>query len=197
LEKFRATSECDMSKLFLFNQSRLLNPPRFRVATGIFIVGRSSGCDLVVRHASVSRRHAEIQVLGECVTVVDLESRNGTYIDGQRIESGELSVGHKVTFGGVPFVLLSEESADEPADSSMETADHRDRERTAIPSAVANRLSWAQRRVLVQLLEGLSEKEAAEKLNLSPHTVHNHVRDIYSTLNVHSRAELLALLLKN
>ncbi len=185
-----------MSKLFLFNRSHLVTPPRLPVATGLSTVGRSSDCDLVLRHASVSRRHARIQVLGECVSVVDLKSHNGTYIDDQRIESGELAVGHKVTFGGVPFILLSEDSADEAADSSMETADHRDRERTAIPASVANRLSWAQRRVLTHLLDGLSEKETAEKLNLSPHTVHNHVRDIYSTLNVHSRAELLALLLK-
>ncbi len=185
-----------MSNLFLFNRSLLLNPPKFPVATGIFIVGRSSGCDLVVRHASVSRRHAEIQVLGDCVTVVDLTSRNGTYIDDERIESGELTVGHKVTFGGVPFVLMSQDPTDELADSRMETADHRDRGRMEIPEAITNQLSAAQQRVLVRLLNGLSEKDAARSLKLSPHTIHNHVRDIYSILNVHSRAELLALLLK-
>jgi DNA-binding CsgD family transcriptional regulator len=61
---------------------------------------------------------------------------------------------------------------------------------------VAKKLSGAQRRVLLLLLDGLSEKDAAERLTISPHTVHNHVRDIYSILNVHTRAELLALLLK-
>jgi hypothetical protein len=69
-----------MSNLFLLNRSLLLNPPRFPVPTGVFVVGRSSGCDLVVRHVSVSRKHAEIQVLGDNVTIVDLESRNGTFI---------------------------------------------------------------------------------------------------------------------
>ena len=188
-------TEAGMSNLFLFNRSLLLNPPKFPVTTGIFIVGRSSGCELVVRHASVSRRHAEIQVLGDCVMIVDLKSRNGTYIDDERIDSGELAVGHKVTFGGVPFILMSQSPTDELADSRMETADHRDGGRMEIPESMTNQLSGAQQRVLVRLLNGLSEKDAAKDLKLSPHTVHNHVRDIYSILNVHSRAELLALLL--
>lgn len=182
--------------LFLLNRSLLLQAPRFPVATGVFVVGRSSGCDLVVPHASVSRKHAEIQVLGGCVTVVDLDSHNGTFIDDARIQSSELTVGQKVTFGGVPFFLMSEDHEAEFADSSIETADHRDKLRTMLPEPIASRLSWAQRRVLVQLVHGLSEKDTAEKLKISPHTVHNHVREIYSALKVHSRAELLALILK-
>jgi DNA-binding CsgD family transcriptional regulator len=185
-----------MSNLFLLNRSLLLNPPRFSLATGIFIVGRSSGCDLVVRHSSVSRRHAEIQVLGDSVTIVDLDSRNGTHINDEQIKSADLAVGQKVTFGTVPFVLMSEDSKDDMADSKVETADHRDRMRLAVPEAVASQLTRAQRRVLTRLLDGLSEKDTAEALKISPHTVHNHVRDIYSILNVHTRAELLALLLK-
>jgi len=185
-----------MGNIYLLNRSLLLNPPRFPVSSGVFVVGRSSGCDLVVRHASVSRRHAEIQVLGDSVTVVDLDSRNGTFINDERIESSDLAIGQKVTFGGVPFVLMSEDTADEIADSKVETADHGKKERTVIPRSVKDRLSAAQGRVLIHLVEGLSEKDTAEKLNISPHTVHNHVRDIYSILNVHSRAELLSRLLK-
>jgi DNA-binding CsgD family transcriptional regulator len=185
-----------MANLYLLNRSLLLNPPRFSVASGVFVVGRSSGCDLVVRHSSVSRRHAEIQVLGDNVTVVDLESRNGTYVDGERIESCELVVGQKVTFGGVPFVLMSDDSADEFADSKVETADHGKQERPAIPQSVVERLSEAQNRVLAHLVDGLSEKDTARALSISPHTVHNHVRDIYNVLGVHTRAELLLMLLK-
>ena len=46
------------------------------------------------------------------------------------------------------------------------------------------------------LIEGLTERQTSKRLTLSHHTVHNHVREIYSILNVHSRGELLALLLK-
>jgi DNA-binding CsgD family transcriptional regulator len=185
-----------ISNLFLLNRSLSLQAPRFPVATGVFVVGRSSGCDLVVPHVSVSRRHAELQVLGDCVTVVDLDSRNGTFVDDARIKSSSLAVGQKVTFGGVPFLLMSEDRDAECCDSSIETADHRDKLRIVLPETVASKLSWAERRVLLHLVDGLTEKETAERLRISPHTVHNHVREIYGTLDVHSRAELMALILK-
>ena len=184
------------SRLFLLDRSRLLETPRFPMTSGVAVVGRSSTCDLVLPHVSVSRRHAEIEVRGAAVTVVDLDSRNGTYVDDARIQSSQLAVGQKVTFGGVPFVLRSDADS-ECVDSSIETADHRDKLRTTVPETIASRLSPAQCRVLMQLVDGLSEKETADKLKISPHTVHNHVREIYSTLNVHSRAELLALMLKH
>jgi pSer/pThr/pTyr-binding forkhead associated (FHA) protein len=102
-------------------------------------------------------RDAEIQVLGECVTVVDLDSHNGTFIDDVRIQSSELAVGQKVTFGGVPFLLMSESQELECADSSIETADHRDKLRMVLPVPVASKLSWAQRRVLLHLVDGTCE----------------------------------------
>jgi DNA-binding CsgD family transcriptional regulator len=48
------------------------------------------------------------------------------------------------------------------------------------------------KKVLKQLLEGDSEKQVAYKLGLSPHTVHEYVKDIYRELEVSSRGELLA-----
>jgi DNA-binding CsgD family transcriptional regulator len=57
-------------------------------------------------------------------------------------------------------------------------------------------LSLGQRRVFDQLLAGLSEKQVAGNLQLSRHTVHAHVRDIYRLLGVRSRSELLARFLR-
>ncbi len=48
------------------------------------------------------------------------------------------------------------------------------------------------RGVLACLIEGDSEKQAASRLNLSPHTVHQYVKLIHSRLSVKSRGELLA-----
>lgn len=48
-------------------------------------------------------------------------------------------------------------------------------------------------RVLRHLLDGASEKQVAQKLGLSRHTVHEYVKKIYRQLGVGSRAELLAL----
>ncbi len=54
-------------------------------------------------------------------------------------------------------------------------------------------LSDRQRDVLVLLLRGHSEKEAARDLGVSTHTVHTHVKRLYGEFNVSSRGELLAL----
>jgi DNA-binding NarL/FixJ family response regulator len=53
-------------------------------------------------------------------------------------------------------------------------------------------LSDSQLRVAHELLGGLSEKQIALKLHLSPHTVHRHVHSIYQYFGVHSHAELMA-----
>jgi DNA-binding NarL/FixJ family response regulator len=45
---------------------------------------------------------------------------------------------------------------------------------------------------LMHLLHGESEKQIASKLNISRHTVHIYVKQLYRRFEVHSRAELMA-----
>ncbi len=51
-------------------------------------------------------------------------------------------------------------------------------------------LSRAQLTVLVHMLNGLSEAEIGERIGRSKHTVHDHVKRLYETLDVSSRVEL-------
>ena len=46
------------------------------------------------------------------------------------------------------------------------------------------------------LLAGDSEKQVAAKLNISPHTVHIHIKKLYKRLEVSSRPELMAKCLR-
>ena len=125
---------------------------------------------------------------GESVQVLDLNSRNGTYIDGERVESELIPVGSTVRFGRIECLVANttmlnawlEEFSTQKFDRKGLDGQHEE-------------LSAAEQRVLKWLLEGHSEKEVANQLDLSPHTVHNHVRSIYRTLDVTSRGELLAL----
>jgi DNA-binding CsgD family transcriptional regulator len=48
------------------------------------------------------------------------------------------------------------------------------------------------KKVMRLLLEGDSEKQVALKLGLSPHSVHQYVKQLYAQLEVNSRGELLA-----
>jgi DNA-binding NarL/FixJ family response regulator len=61
-----------------------------------------------------------------------------------------------------------------------------------IISPAPSQISAAQNRVFQKLLKGLSDKEIAHELKISPKTVHQHVQAIFRTMGVHSRPELLA-----
>jgi DNA-binding CsgD family transcriptional regulator len=63
---------------------------------------------------------------------------------------------------------------------------------TPAPGTGTASLSTRERDVLTRLLSGDSEKQVAARLEISPHTVHGHVKMLYRHFRVSSRAELLA-----
>jgi len=66
---------------------------------GQLLVGRESDAELVLSEDLVSRRHAEFIVRGGEVTLKDLASTNGTFVNGQRVKKMKLSVGDRVLIG--------------------------------------------------------------------------------------------------
>ena len=50
-------------------------------------IGRSRNCEVMVADPSVSRNHALITVDGDRITVQDLSSSNGTFVNGNRVEN--------------------------------------------------------------------------------------------------------------
>jgi pSer/pThr/pTyr-binding forkhead associated (FHA) protein len=180
---------------FLVNQTFLSPATNFALTPGKFILGRSITCDLQVPDVSLSRRHCEISVVDASITVSDLESYNGTFVDGERIQSSPVTAGQRVQCGRVVFLVALDNSPLQQFDLENETHDPRYQKRRLTVKAAEKILSPAQGRVLKHLLEGYSEKQVAYKLIVSPHTVHNHTREIYRALKVHSRPALQALFL--
>lgn len=79
------------------------------LAAGRSVVGRRPPADLLLLNASVSREHAELSAEdgGESWKVRDLGSRNGTFVDGQRIKVAVQLVDRAVVrFGDVGFLFL-------------------------------------------------------------------------------------------
>ena len=62
-------------------------------------LGRSRECDVTVQDANVSRRHAEIRQEGATYWIVDLDSTNGTEVNGRRVQRAKLADGDVVTIG--------------------------------------------------------------------------------------------------
>ncbi len=80
-------------------------------------VGRSDHNTLVIRDGSVSHTHCEILTHGPEVIVRDLDSANGTFVDGVRLDKqGQVKSGQVVRFGAVEARLdLEPPTSDESA----------------------------------------------------------------------------------
>jgi adenylate cyclase len=63
------------------------------------LIGRSAECDLVLNQPGMSRKHALIRRIGDGWMIVDQGSRNGTYVNRQRIEQQPLHDGDRISPG--------------------------------------------------------------------------------------------------
>jgi adenylate cyclase len=75
-------------------------------ADSINYIGRSQENEICIIDSSVSRQHAEITVKGNQITIKDLGSRNGTYLNGQRINESRLNPGDCIRCGDIELRLL-------------------------------------------------------------------------------------------
>jgi len=82
----------------------------FRLVAGaVRTIGRSTGADFIVDAALVSRVHCRLTVLpGGELEVRDLESTNGTFVNGARVEAARLSPGDRLQVGRLELVALRE-----------------------------------------------------------------------------------------
>lgn len=76
-------------------------------------VGRGADNDLVLPDIACSRRHAVFQRRGQTLSISDLDSGNGTLVNGQRIKEIELQDGDEIQLGTTVLQLIWPQ--DEPA----------------------------------------------------------------------------------
>jgi protease PrsW len=67
-------------------------------------VGRTLNNSFVIEHPSVSKHHAKLSVVEDEYTLYDLDSSNGTFVNGKRVKETRLSDGCAVRFGRAQFV---------------------------------------------------------------------------------------------
>ena len=84
----------------------------FRLKSGaIKTVGRAPRADFIVDAPLVSRLHCRLTAGATEVQVVDLESTNGTYVNGKRVERATLGDGDRLGVGRVELIVTR---ADDP-----------------------------------------------------------------------------------
>lgn len=80
----------------------------FPLTDGEHIIGRGADAAIPIYDSAASRQHARVVVVASTVTVEDLGSRNGTYVNGERVNgSTELHTGDEIRIGGDCLVLWS------------------------------------------------------------------------------------------
>jgi EAL domain-containing protein (putative c-di-GMP-specific phosphodiesterase class I) len=85
-----------------------------------FRIGRLRDCQVVLNSPSVSRAHAEIYLEGDTLSLRDMGSTNGTFLNGARLkEPATLHSGDILHFGEVEFRVAVSHSIDHSTDTFM------------------------------------------------------------------------------
>ncbi|MDB5829143.1 MAG: hypothetical protein JWQ73_3363 [Variovorax sp.] len=95
-----------MPRLIQLNGSGATRQLALRVP--MTMIGRAETNDIVLDNVRASRFHAALVTHGAAVTIEDLSSRNGLFVNGVRIANAQLANGDTIVLGGAMFRFLAE-----------------------------------------------------------------------------------------
>ena len=97
--------------MWLLNTAEDADAPfRFRILPGnIRTIGRSTGADFIVEAPLVSRIHCRLTAGATELEVLDLDSTNGTFVNGERVARKTLKTGDRLGVGRVELVIEREQ----------------------------------------------------------------------------------------
>ncbi len=72
---------------------------------GRILIGRTESCEFVIPTGAISAVHAVLEVTPKGAKLFDMNSKNGTFVNGEKIVAINLKVGDKITFGNVAFIF--------------------------------------------------------------------------------------------
>ena len=81
------------------------------------VIGRSSELDMVLIEDMVSRRHASIGVAGDEISIADVGSTNGTFVNGEKIKKARLKEGDRILIGTSIIKLVSVDPASQVSEA--------------------------------------------------------------------------------
>jgi hypothetical protein len=92
----------------LIIRSSPLENREFPLQPGTIHIGRAFGNDIQIEEPSVSSSHCEIVVGDDAVTIIDLNSTNGTFVNQAQVQSARLKAGDAVQLGNVECVFVAD-----------------------------------------------------------------------------------------
>jgi Nif-specific regulatory protein len=100
-----------------------LKDSTFALPNGEIHIGRDPSNLLSISDPSLSRRHCALSRDGEGYKIRDLDSRNGTSVNGVAVKKAQLRHGDQISVGDSIFLLLLHEEAEEPTAGRVEYED--------------------------------------------------------------------------
>ena len=84
---------------------RVLSGPQagqtYKLSEGTNVIGREPGCDIILASGGVSKQHCKIDVFDGKLIITDLGSRNGTFVNGVKVQSIRLQGAEKIALHDV------------------------------------------------------------------------------------------------
>lgn len=153
--------------------------PRLAIEPGHAVIGRAEGTALRLVADGVSRHHAKIVAHGDgTVSVLDLGSTNGTFLNGRKVDAAVLREGDELRVGQVVLRI----GGDTPVAP-----------RAPVHGAgppLHTLLTARELEVARCVAQGLTNAEIGKRLFISARTVSTHLANIYERLEIHTRASL-------
>ena len=98
-------------------------PKSFELPSNVTVIGRRHNCDLCIPLMSVSKRHCQLNHDNGVLKIRDLGSRNGTHLNGKRIDEAVIKPGDSLKVGPLEFVLQVNGQPEQVVSSTSATAD--------------------------------------------------------------------------
>ena len=131
-----------MPKLILTTETQ--GKVAYEFAERLITVGRAPDNMIVIDDASVSNRHAQLELVGENYRLKDLESTNGTKVNGVPITETMLRFEDRVRFGAIDARYEPDVRGSQPL-PELETIEAHPAESSVAPTGFANASPFRQR----------------------------------------------------
>jgi pSer/pThr/pTyr-binding forkhead associated (FHA) protein len=108
----------------------------FSLPSDVTVIGRRQDCDLCIPLMSVSRRHCQLNSNKDTLKIRDLDSHNGTYLNGKTINEATAKPGDYLKIGPLTFLIQIDGKPEEivpPQQPSEKPAKEEESDSTALP----------------------------------------------------------------